>query len=147
MTRNCELQLPRGAGVGLLASWQARRSSSLDGSVHVAPRRDGCQKKKPRRCIERTAGPPWLGSSAHHEPVRKSSFLIIEAAESRFNELPGRIPFHALGAALQARGFAADSRRHFPPRHSRGKPFVIEIAGDLLASPWRLLPGPLRAVA
>jgi hypothetical protein len=33
---------PREAGVGLLASGQARRRPSLVGAVRVAPRRDGC---------------------------------------------------------------------------------------------------------
>ena len=77
---------------------QAERSgSSLSRSVLVVPRRDGCQLKKPRRRAGRTAGPPWLVSPAHHEPVRILSSLIIQVPESRYNRSPSTTPFLALG--------------------------------------------------
>ena len=84
---------PREAGVGFSASEQARRSEeSIPG--RVGPRRSQAgrlQKEKAPSARRRTAGPPWLGSPARHEPVRMSSSLIIQVAGNACNRWPRAI--------------------------------------------------------
>ena len=90
MSRNgARLNQPaREAGVGLGASGQARRSSSLDGSVRVDPRRDGCGMRKARQHAKSTEGPPWLVSPADHERMRLLSPLIVANAGLTLNRWP-----------------------------------------------------------
>jgi hypothetical protein len=71
-SRLCEDQPTREAGVGLLASGQARKSPPLNGSVRVAPRRDGytMNEKTPRRSSHRGATMAWLtGPSRASEDI------------------------------------------------------------------------------
>jgi hypothetical protein len=62
----CEDQPTREAGVGLLASGQARKCPLLDGWVRVAPRRDGCGKQE---SPAGTLNAPWGHHGLAHRPI------------------------------------------------------------------------------
>ena len=98
-----DVRLRGEAGDLCLVSDQARQSSSLDGAVRVAPRRDGCGKQKapPARRAHRGATMAWLtGPSRAGEEI---SSLIVQVVGDPLNGCPATLQFYAPGANWRER--------------------------------------------